>query len=53
VAGGQGLAANVDGVFLPDAERVVAAADEALAAPQHEDRAFELVPRGEGLVVVD
>jgi hypothetical protein len=33
VAGGQGLAADVDGVFLPDAERVVAAADEALAAP--------------------
>jgi hypothetical protein len=53
VAGGQGLAADVDGVFLPDAERVVAAADETLAAPQYEDRAFELVPRGEGLVVVD
>src|SRR4029453_7190885 len=53
VAGGQGLAADADGGFLPDAERVVAAADEALAAPQHEDRAFELVPRGEGLVVVD
>ena len=53
MAGGKGLAADVDGVFLPDAERVVAAADEALAAPQHEDRAFELVPRGEGFVVMD
>jgi len=53
VAGGQGLAADVDGVFLPDAERLVAAADETLGAPQHEDRAFELAPGGEGLVVVD
>src|ERR1700750_3041887 len=53
VAGGKGLAADVDGVFLPDAERVVAAGDETLAAPQREDRAFELAPRGEGLVVVD
>src|SRR5436305_32561 len=53
VAGGQGLAADVDGVLLPDAERLVAAADETLGAPQHEDRAFELAPGGEGLVVVD
>src|SRR5437588_9356101 len=53
VAGGQGSAADVDSVFLPDAERLVAAADEALGAPQHQDRAFELVPGGEGLVVVD
>ena len=53
MTGGQGLAANVDGVFLPDAERLVSAADETLGAPQHEDRAFELAPGGEGLVVVD
>jgi hypothetical protein len=33
VAGGQGLAADVDGVVLPDAERLVAAADEALGPP--------------------
>jgi hypothetical protein len=33
VAGAQGLAVDVDGVFLPDTERVIAAADETLAAP--------------------
>src|SRR5919108_3878165 len=53
VTGGLGLAADVDGVFLPDAERLVVAADDGLRAPQHQDRAFELPARGEGLVVVD
>src|SRR5690348_3195315 len=33
VTGGQGPAADVDGVLLPDAERLVAAADEALGSP--------------------
>ena len=53
VTGGQGLAADVAGVLPPDAERLVIAADETLRPPQHQDRAFELLPGGKGLVVVD
>ena len=44
VAGGQGFTADVDGVLPPDAERLVAAADEGLGSPQHEDRAFDFRP---------
>src|SRR6266699_5296956 len=53
VTGGQGLAADVAGVLPPDAERLVFAADETLRPPQHQDRAFELLPGGKALVVVD
>src|SRR5580658_1692409 len=52
VAGGQGGAADVGGVLLPHAERLVGAADEALAAPQNQDGAADLLPGGEALVVV-
>src|SRR5713226_7533476 len=38
VTGGQRLAAHVGGILLPDAERLVAAADETLRPPQHLNR---------------
>src|SRR5580692_5694022 len=52
VACGQGGAADVGGVLLPYAERLVGAADEALGAPQHQDGAADLLPGGEAHVVV-
>src|SRR6516162_10444641 len=52
VTGRQRLAGHVGGVLPPDGERLVLTADKAPRPPQHEDRASDLLPRGEGLVVV-
>src|SRR5260370_29174702 len=50
VTGGERFAAHLGGVLLPDAERLVAPADEALPPPQHQNRALHLLPRGASLL---
>jgi hypothetical protein len=50
MAGGQRLAADVRCVLLPGAKRI--GTGQALYPPQLQDRAFDLLPGGKGLVVV-
>jgi hypothetical protein len=52
MAAGQGAAVDLVGVLAPDLEHVVVAADEAVLAPEGEQRGGHLLAAGGGRVVV-